>query len=87
VGNLTQLDTRPPAAHGFGGIPHLRGDDGTRCHVNYDLVFTPTSIVWSRTLRAHTAVARENARHAARVLSERRAEREEVERFLLETRR
>lgn len=83
----SEIDYRPTATHGSGGIPHLRDDWGTGRPVSFDVVFTPTSLVWSRALRSHTAVARENARQAARVLRERRAEREEVERFLLESRR
>ncbi|HEV7875249.1 MAG TPA: hypothetical protein VGP00_01135 [Nocardioides sp.] len=43
---------------------------------------TPWPVIWSRSLRSHHAIARHNALVAARVLGQRRAEREEVERFL-----
>jgi hypothetical protein len=44
-------------------------------------------VIWSRSLRSSHATARRNALVAARVLGQRRAEREEVERFLLEMQR
>ena len=43
--------------------------------------FTPWPIVWTRALRSSQAVARQNAREAARVLAERRRERQEAERL------
>ncbi len=49
-------------------------------------VFTSATTIWTRAVRSQTAVARENARQAARVLRARRDEREEVEQFLLEDR-
>jgi hypothetical protein len=39
-------------------------------------------VIFSRSLRSHQAVARHNALTATRALRQRRAEREEVERFL-----
>lgn len=45
-------------------------------------VVTPMTRIWSRSLKAHNAIARQNAVAAARVLAERRAEREGVERYL-----
>jgi hypothetical protein len=41
-------------------------------------------VIWSRSFRSSQAVARRNALTAARVLGQRRAEREDVERFLAE---
>jgi hypothetical protein len=43
---------------------------------------TPWPVIWSRRLISSQAVARHNALAAARVLAERRAEREEAERYL-----
>lgn len=45
---------------------------------------TPWPTVWPRPLQSHLAVSRGNALAASRRLAERRAEREEVERFLAE---
>jgi hypothetical protein len=39
-------------------------------------------VIFSRSIRSHQAVARRNALTATRALRQRRAEREEVERFL-----
>lgn len=43
---------------------------------------TPWPVIWSRSLRSQQAVARRNALTATRALRARRAEREDVERFL-----
>ena len=43
---------------------------------------TPWPTIWSRALRSSNAVARHNALAAARVLHERRIEREGVENYL-----
>lgn len=45
---------------------------------------TPWPVIWSRTLKSHQAVARHNALAAARVLAERRHEREDAERYIEE---
>jgi hypothetical protein len=42
----------------------------------------PWPVIWARALRSHQDVARQNALTAARVLAERRREREDVERYL-----
>jgi len=55
-------------------------------YVRSVIVFTPATTIWTRALRSQTAAARENARQAAGLLRARRAELEEVERFLLEDR-
>ena len=49
-------------------------------------MFPNWPVIWSRTLRSHNAVARHNALAAARVLHERRLEREDVERYLAQRR-
>jgi len=43
--------------------------------------FTPWPTIWTRALRSSQDVARHNAREAARVLAERRRERQEADRL------
>lgn len=58
--------------------------EGPLASVRSCVMHTPWPTVWSRRLRSSQQISRENARRATRVLAERRAEREAIERYLSE---